>query len=43
MAPMENSFDKVMSQRTDAELIKIINGNPDDYQPVSFEAAKRQL
>jgi hypothetical protein len=40
---MENEFDEVMRKRTDADLIKIINGPPDDYQPVALEAAKREF
>ncbi len=39
---MENQFDDVMRKRTDADLIKIINGPPDDYQPNALEAAKRE-
>jgi hypothetical protein len=40
---MENEFDGVMRKRTDADLIKILNGPPDDYQPVALEAAKREF
>jgi hypothetical protein len=38
---MENEFDAVMAQRTDAELVAILNSNPGDYQPAAMEAAKR--
>ena len=40
---MENEFDEVMRKRTDADLIKILNGPPDDYQPVALEAAKKEF
>jgi len=40
---MENEFDDVMRRRTDADLIKILTGPPDDYQPVALEAAKREF
>ena len=40
---MENEFDEVMRKRTDADLIKILNGPPDDYQPVALEAAKNEF
>jgi hypothetical protein len=40
---MENEFDVVMQKRTDAELFKILNGAPDDYQPIALEAAKREF
>jgi hypothetical protein len=39
---MENKFDEVMSKRTDAELINILNSPDGDYQPVALEAAKRE-
>jgi hypothetical protein len=38
---MKNEFDDVMSQRTDAELIQILNGPPDNYQPEAIAAARR--
>jgi hypothetical protein len=38
---MENPFNDVMRKRTDADLIKILNGPADDYQPPALEAAKR--
>ncbi|MBV8391031.1 MAG: hypothetical protein JO080_14595 [Mucilaginibacter sp.] len=38
---MKNEFDNIMSQRTDAELIQILNGPPDNYQPAALEAARR--
>jgi hypothetical protein len=40
---MENEFDEVMRKRTDADLLRILNGPPDDYQPVALEAAKREF
>ena len=39
---MEYDFEKVMSKHSDAELIKIVTGPPDDYQPVAFEAAQKE-
>jgi hypothetical protein len=39
---MEYDFEKVMSKHSDAELIKIVNGPPDDYQPAAFEAAQKE-
>jgi hypothetical protein len=40
---MENEFDEVMRKRKDIDLIKILNGPPDDYQPVALEAARREF
>ena len=40
---MENEFDEVMRKRTDADLIKILDSAPDDYQPAALEAAKREF
>jgi hypothetical protein len=40
---MENEFDAVMRKRTDADLIKILNGPTDDYQPIALDAAKREF
>ena len=40
---MENEFDNVMRKRTDADLIKILNGSPDDYQPSALEAARNEF
>jgi len=37
---MESQFDAVMRERTDAELIKIVTGPTDDYQPEALEAAR---
>jgi len=37
---MENEFDNVMRKRTDADLFKILNGPPDDYQPAAMDAAR---
>lgn len=36
---MENEFLKVMSQRTDEELIKIITVDIRKYNPIAIEAA----
>ena len=38
---MTNEFDEVMAQRTNAELIAILNSPEGDYQPAAIEAAKR--
>jgi hypothetical protein len=35
---MNNGFEDVMSKRTDAELLQIINSSPGDYQPLALEA-----
>lgn len=40
---MENEFDNVMQKRSDADLIKILSGPPDDYQPIALNAAKREF
>jgi len=40
---MQNEFDAVMQKRTDADLYKILNDNPIDYQPAAFEAAEREF
>jgi hypothetical protein len=40
---MENEFDEVMRKRADADLIKIVNGPQDDYQPAALDAAKREF
>jgi hypothetical protein len=40
---MTNDFDEVMSKRTDAELLKILNSPEGDYQPIALEAAKREF
>jgi len=40
---MENQFTNVMSQRTDAELLKIVNEHRKDYQPDAVEAAEKEL
>ena len=36
---MNNEFEDIMSKRTDAELLQIINSSPGDYQPLALEAA----
>jgi hypothetical protein len=40
---MENNFSEVMEQRTDAELLKIVNEQRNDYQSQAVEAAEKEL
>ena len=40
---MDSEYDSVMAKRTDAELLQIVQGPPDDYQPAALEAAKREF
>jgi hypothetical protein len=40
---MENDFTTIMSQRTDAELLKIVNELRNDYQPDAVRAAELEL
>lgn len=40
---MSNEFDEVMRKRTNADLIRILNSAPGDYQPPALEAAKREF
>ena len=40
---MENKFSSVMSQRTDADLLKIVNEQRNDFQPEAVEAAEIEL
>jgi hypothetical protein len=40
---MLNDFDGAMRSRTDAELINILDGPPDDYQPLALESAKAEF
>jgi hypothetical protein len=40
---MENKFTSIMTQRTDAELLKIVNEQRNDYQPEALEAAELEL
>lgn len=40
---MANRFDEVMSKKSDAELLKIVTGSLDDYQPDGLEAARREF
>lgn len=40
---MTNNFEDVMSKRTDADLLKIVTGPADDYQPAALEAAKKEF
>ena len=39
---MENDFGKVMAGHSDTELIKIVTGPPDNYQPAAFVAAQKE-
>ena len=40
---MENKFISIMTQRTDAELLKIVNEQRNDYQTEALEAAELEL
>jgi len=40
---MDNEFSEVMSTRTDAQLLEVINSSPGDYLPLALEAAKIEL
>jgi len=40
---MENDFAKVMSERTDEELIKIVTAERDKYTPTAIEAAESEV
>jgi hypothetical protein len=40
---MDNQFTNVMAQRTDAELLKIVNELRSDYQPDALGAAEKEL
>jgi uncharacterized RDD family membrane protein YckC len=40
---MENEFAKVMSERTDKELIKIVTAERDKYNPTAIEAAETEV
>lgn len=40
---MDNKFTSTMIQRTDAELLKIVNEQRNDYQPEALEAAELEL
>ena len=40
---MENEFTKVMSERTDEELISIVTVERDKYNPVAIEAADAEV
>jgi hypothetical protein len=40
---MNNEFEEVMSKRTDAELLGIINSLPGDYQPAALLAANSEF
>ncbi len=40
---MENEFAKVMSERTDDELIKIVTADRDKYNPIGIEAAESEV
>ena len=40
---MENEFDEIMKQHTDAELIEILNSAPGDYKDSAMESARREF
>jgi uncharacterized RDD family membrane protein YckC len=40
---MENNFTKIMSNRTDEELIKIVTVDSGKYQELAIEAAKKEI
>ena len=40
---MTNQFSKVMSQRTDQELIEIVTARRNDYEPLAIEAAEQEI
>ena len=40
---MENNFEKVMSERTDEELIKIVSAEREDYLPEAIEIAEKEI
>jgi hypothetical protein len=40
---MNNEFEEVMRKRTDADLIRVLNSSPGDYQHAAFEAAKNEF
>ncbi|WP_417857774.1 RDD family protein [Xanthomarina gelatinilytica] len=40
---MENEFEKVMSERTDEELIKIVTAERTSYNPTAIEAAEAEI
>jgi uncharacterized RDD family membrane protein YckC len=43
MSSMENNFIKVMSNKTDEELIKIVTINRAKYQELAIEAAEKEI
>jgi len=40
---MENEFDEIMKQHSDAELIEILNSEPGDYKDSAMESARREF
>ncbi len=40
---MGNDFSEIMKQRTDAELLKIVNEQRDGYQSEAIEAAEKEI
>ena len=40
---MENEFSKVMSERTDEELIEIVTAERDSYNPTAIESAESEI
>lgn len=40
---MENEFDEIMKQHSDAELMEILNSEPGDYLDSAMESARREF
>jgi uncharacterized membrane protein (DUF106 family) len=40
---MNSNFEQLMSKKTDAQLLKIVTGNAQEYQAEAFEAAQREF
>jgi uncharacterized RDD family membrane protein YckC len=40
---MENEFAKIMSERTDEELVKIVTAERDKYNPIAIESAESEI
>ena len=40
---MENEFDEIMKQHTDAELMEVLNSAPGDYKDSAMESARREF
>jgi hypothetical protein len=39
---MSNSFEELMSKKSDEQLLKIVAGRPEDYQPEALAAAQNE-